>query len=124
MPAGTAPDIPLFDLELKQEDFDAVAEVLRSGRLAMGPVTEAFEQAFAEQLGVRHVVAVSNCTAALHLAYLAAGVGPGDEVIVPSMTFVATAAAVRHCGATPLIADIVGPSDFGISVSSASGLLS
>jgi dTDP-4-amino-4,6-dideoxygalactose transaminase len=114
MPAGTAPDIPLFDLELKQEDFDAVAEVLRSGRLAMGSVTEAFEQAFAEQLGVRHVVAVSNCTAALHLAYLAAGVGPGDEVIVPSMTFAATAAAVIHCGGTPVFADIVGQHDLSI----------
>lgn len=114
MPAGTAPDIPLFDLELKQEDLDAVAEVLRSGRLAMGPRTEAFEQAFAEQLGVRHVVAVSNCTAALHLAYLAAGVGPGDEVIVPSMTFAATAAAVIHCGATPVFADIVGQHDLSI----------
>src|SRR4051794_16097109 len=114
MTAGTAPDIPLFDLELKQEDLDAVAEALRSGRPTMGPRTEAFEQAFAEQLGVPHVVAVSSCTAALHLAYLAAGIGPGDEVLVPSMTFAATAAAVIHCGATPVFADIVGQHDLSI----------
>ena len=59
-------------------------------------------------------MALSSCTAALHLAYLAAGVGPGDEVIVPAITFVATAAAVRYCGATPVLADIVGPHDLGI----------
>ncbi len=74
----------------------------------MGPRTERFEQAFAEHLGCRHAVAVSSCTAALHLAYLAAGVGPGDEVIVPAITFVASAAAVRYCGATPVLADVIG----------------
>ena len=77
----------------------------------MGPRTEAFEEAFAEHLEVRHVVAVSSCTAALHLAYLAAGVGPGDEVIVPSFTFAATASAVVYCGGTPVFADIVGLAD-------------
>src|SRR5262245_65552852 len=118
------PEIPLFDLRLEEEDIEAVLDVLRSGWLTMGPKTAEFERAFAAHLNAKHAVAVSSCTAALHLAYLAAGVGPGDEVIVPAMTFTATAAAVRHCGATPLIADIVGPSDFGISVSSASGLLS
>ena len=118
------PRVPLFDLRLSEDEIAAVAETLRSGWLTMGPRTAAFEEAFAARLGVRHAVAVSSCTAALHLAYLAAGVGPGDEVIVPAMTFVATAAAVRHCGATPLIADIVGPSDFGVSADSASRLLS
>ena len=77
----------------------------------MGPRVEAFEAAFAEHLGCRHAVAVSSCTAALHLAYLAAGVGPGDEVIVPSMTFAATANAVLYCGGTPVFADILGPHD-------------
>ena len=71
----------------------------------MGPRTAEFERAFAEHLGAKHAVAVSSCTAALHLAYLAAGVGPGDEVIVPAMTFAATAAAVVYCGATPVFAD-------------------
>ena len=84
-------------------------EVLASGWLTLGPRTREFEAAFAEHLGVRHAVAVSSCTAALHLAYLAAGVGPGDEVIVPSMTFAATAAAVIYCGGTPVFADIARP---------------
>ena len=90
-----------------RQDLEAVAETLRSGWLTLGPRTAAFEEAFAEQLGARHAVAVSSCTAALHLAYLAAGVGPGDEVIVPSFTFAATAAAVLYCGATPVFAEIV-----------------
>jgi dTDP-4-amino-4,6-dideoxygalactose transaminase len=109
-----APDpvqIPLFDLRLAREDIGAVAETLRSGWLTMGPRTQAFEEAFAEHLGVRHAVAVSSCTAALHLAYLAAGVGPGDEVIVPSFTFAATATAVVYCGGTPVFADIASLDD-------------
>ena len=80
----------------------------------MGPRVAAFERAFAERLGIPHVLAVSSCTAALHLIYQEAGIGPGDEVIVPSYTFVATAAAVRYCGATPVFADILGPHDFSI----------
>lgn len=101
------PDLPLFDLRLQEQDLEAVAETLRSGWLTLGPRTQAFEEAFAHQLGARHAIAVSSCTAALHLAYLAAGVGPGDEVIVPSFTFAATAAAVMYCGARPVFADIV-----------------
>ena len=107
-------EIPVFDVRLTEDDVEAVAQCLRSGWLTMGPRIEAFEAAFAESLGVPHAVAVSSCTAALHLAYLAAGVGPGDEVVVPAMTFVATAAAVRHCGATPVPADILGPDDLGV----------
>ncbi len=102
----TFPELPLFDLRLREQDLQAVAEVLRTGWLTMGPRTAAFEEAFAEQLGARHAVAVSSCTAALHLAYLAAGVGPGDEVIVPAFTFAATANAVLYCGATPVFAEI------------------
>jgi dTDP-4-amino-4,6-dideoxygalactose transaminase len=101
------PELPLFDLRLEEQDFQAVAETLRSGWLTLGPRTAAFEEAFAAQLGARHAIAVSSCTAALHLAYLAAGVGPGDEVIVPSFTFAATANAVIYCGATPVFAEIV-----------------
>ena len=110
--------IPLFDVELADEDIDAVAATLRSGWLTMGPETQRFEAAFAEHLGIEHAVALSSCTAALHLAYLAAGVGPGDEVIVPAITFVATAAAVRYCGGVPVLADSVGPVDFGIDPTS------
>ena len=115
--SAAGPDIPLFDLRLEPQDLDAVEAVLRSGWLTMGPRTEEFEEAFAAHLGVRHAVAVSSCTAALHLAYLGAGVGPGDEVIVPSDTFVATAAAVLYTGATPVFADIRGTTDLSIDPS-------
>ena len=108
------PAIPLFDLAIDDAGMAAVAETLRSGWLTQGPRVAAFEAAFAEFLGSRHAVCVSSCTAALHLAFLAAGVGPGDEVIVPSTTFVATANAALYCGATPVFADIVGPKDAGI----------
>lgn len=108
------PQIPLFDLRLEQEDLDAVEAVLRTGWLTMGPKTQEFEAAFAEHLGCAHAVAVNSCTAALHLAYLAAGISPGDEVIVPAMTFAATATAVLYCGGTPVFADIVGDHDFSI----------
>jgi dTDP-4-amino-4,6-dideoxygalactose transaminase len=112
---GTSPSaVPLYDLRLAPEDIRAVMEVLESGWLTLGPRTHEFEAAFAAHLGVAHTVAVSSCTAALHLAYLAAGVGPGDEVIVPSLTFAATAAAVMYCGGTPVFADILGPHDFGL----------
>jgi dTDP-4-amino-4,6-dideoxygalactose transaminase len=80
----------------------------------MGPRIEAFEAEFARHLGVEHAVATSSATAALHLAYLAAGVGPGDEVIVPGITFVATAAAARYCGARPVLAEVLGQHDLGI----------
>jgi dTDP-4-amino-4,6-dideoxygalactose transaminase len=115
MSATTEPPlIPLFDLRLEDEDIAAVTDVLRSGWLTMGPRTAEFERTFGDHLGVRHAIAVSSCTAALHLAYLAAGVGPGDEVIVPSITFVATAAAVRQCGGVPIPVDVCGPHDLGI----------
>ena len=80
----------------------------------MGPRIQEFEEAYAEFLGCRHALALSSCTAALHLAYLAVGVGPGDEVVVPSMSFAATSNAVLYCGATPVFADIVGRDDLGI----------
>ena len=113
-PAAEAPLVPLFDVALRAEEVEAVADALRSGWLTMGPRTQEFEEAFAAHLGVTHAVALSSCTAALHLAYLAAGVGPGDEVIVPAITFVATAAAARYCGATPVLADVKGTHDLGI----------
>lgn len=106
--------IPLFDLQLDEREIVAATDALRSGWLTMGPRTESFERSFAEHLGCRHAIALSSCTAALHLAYLAAGVGPGDEVIVPAITFVATANAVRYCGATPVFADVCGQHDLGI----------
>ena len=109
--AAAAPSIPVFDLKIEQEDLDAVEATLRSGWWTMGPRVEEFESIFAEHLGCRHVVATSSCTTALHLALLGAGVGPGDEVIVPSFTFVATVATVMQTGATPIFADIGGQDD-------------
>jgi dTDP-4-amino-4,6-dideoxygalactose transaminase len=106
-----APSIPVFDLRIEQEDLDAVEATLRSGWWTMGPRVAEFEQRFAAHLGCAHVVATSSCTTALHLALLTAGVGPGDEVIVPSFTFVATVATVIQAGATPIFGDIVGQHD-------------
>jgi perosamine synthetase len=83
-----------------------VLECLDANQLSMGPMVARFEQAFAEYVGTRYAVAVSSGTAALHLALLALGVGPGDEVIVPALSFVATANAVRYCGATPVFVDV------------------
>jgi dTDP-4-amino-4,6-dideoxygalactose transaminase len=82
----------------------------------MGPRIQEFEAAYADFLGCSHALALSSCTAALHLAYLAVGVGPGDEVVVPSMSFAATANAVLYCGGTPVFADIVGREDLGVDV--------
>lgn len=106
--------IPVFDVRLEESHVEAVAATLRSGWLTMGPRIQEFEAEFAEHLGTPHAVAVSSCTSALHLAYLAAGVGPGDEVIVPGITFVASAAAVRYCGGTPVLAEISGQRDLGL----------
>ncbi|HEX4305427.1 MAG TPA: DegT/DnrJ/EryC1/StrS family aminotransferase [Solirubrobacterales bacterium] len=106
--------IPVFDVRLDEDVVAAVADTLRSGWLTMGPRIQAFEAEFAEHLGVTHAVATSSCTSALHLAYLAAGIGPGDEVIVPGITFVASAAAVRYCDATPVLGEIRGQHDLGL----------
>src|SRR5690349_11691796 len=100
--------VPLADVVVPEEDIDAVADVYRSGWLSMGPQTEALEAAFAAYTGARHALAVANGTAALHLICAAAGCAAGDEVVVPSMTFVATVNAVAYTGATPVFADVVG----------------
>ena len=105
----------LSDIDYGPEELDAVAAVLQSKWLSMGDVTREFEARLAEWLGVRHAILVSSGTAALHLANLAVGVGPGDEVVVPSLTFVASVNASVYCGATPVFADIVGPQDLNMS---------
>jgi perosamine synthetase len=92
--------------DLGRAELDAVAEVLESGQLTMGPKVAEFEAGLAEACGVEHALAVSSGTAALHLAVLALGVGPGDEVIVPAYTFPATANVVAWVGARPVLVDV------------------
>jgi dTDP-4-amino-4,6-dideoxygalactose transaminase len=106
--------VPLTDVVLSEDDVASVLECLGDGWLTMGPRTEALERALAELLGAEHAVAVSSGTAALHLALLAAGVAPGDEVLVPAFTFVAGAGVVRHCGARPVFVEPCGPDDFNL----------
>jgi len=98
--------IPLADIDFGAEEEEAVLRVVRSRWLSMGEETQNFEREFAEFIGAKHTLAVTNATAALHLACIAAGIQPGDEVIVPSLTFVATANAVRYVGGVPIFADI------------------
>jgi dTDP-4-amino-4,6-dideoxygalactose transaminase len=107
--------VPLFDLDLGEEEYRSVKSVLDSKWLTMGQVTKDFESAFAEYLGVRHAVAVSSATAAMHLAHTALGVGQGDEVICPSLTFVATANAIQYTGARAAFADVESLDDLTIS---------
>lgn len=101
-------NIPLSDLDYGQEEMDAVARVLRSKWLSMGPEVESFETEFAAMQGVKYALAVSSATAGLHLAYLAAEIGPADEVIQPALNFVAAANMTVACGATPIFADVIG----------------
>jgi dTDP-4-amino-4,6-dideoxygalactose transaminase len=98
--------VPLADVRISEDEIAAIADTYRSGWLSMGPETERLEAAFAAYVDAPHAVACTNGTAALHLMLLAAGIGPGDDVVVPSMTFVATANAVRYTGARPVFADI------------------
>jgi dTDP-4-amino-4,6-dideoxygalactose transaminase len=106
----------LSEIDVGEEEARAVADVVRSKWLSMGPRTAEFEARFADMWGVKHAIAVSNCTAALHLAIKACGIGPGDEVLVPSYTFVASANAVLYQGAIPVFVDINGPGDLNLSV--------
>jgi dTDP-4-amino-4,6-dideoxygalactose transaminase len=109
--------IPLASVEIGDAEREAVDRVLRSGWLSMGGETEALERAIAAKVGVRHAFAVTNATAALHLALSALGIKPGDEVAVPSLTFVASANAILYTGAEPVFVDIEGEHDLTISPS-------
>ncbi len=106
--------VPLTKVDLTDEDVAAVLRCLAEGWLTMGPRTQLFEQAIADLCGARHAVAVSSGTAALHLAMLGAGIGEGDEVLIPALTFVGVAAAIRHCGATPVFVESCGDDDLNM----------
>jgi dTDP-4-amino-4,6-dideoxygalactose transaminase len=115
--------VPLADVKLSEDDVQAVLDCLREGWLTMGPRIRRFEQAVADYVGTPFAAAVSSGTAGLHLAMVAAGVGPGDEVIVPALPFVATAAAVRYAGGEPVLCDVIGLEDFSIDVEHARSLI-
>src|SRR5215472_16223442 len=105
------PMIPFLDLKaqyqrIKPEIDAAIAQVVDSAHFVLGPQVAAFEERFAAYCGAKHCMALNSGTSALHLALLAAGVGPGDEVITVSMTFVATTAAILYCGAKPVFVDV------------------
>jgi perosamine synthetase len=99
-------EVPFARPRLRGDEVEAVSAVIASGWVSQGPRVREFENAFAERVGAAEAVATTNCTTALHLALYATGVGPGDEVIVPSLSFIATANAVWQCGATPVFADV------------------
>jgi dTDP-4-amino-4,6-dideoxygalactose transaminase len=97
--------VPFHRAPVGEEEAQAVAAVVRSGWLTMGPKTVEFEQRFADYIGARHAIAVSSCTAAMHLALEAIGIRPGDEVLVPTLTFAATAEVVTYLQARPILVD-------------------
>jgi dTDP-4-amino-4,6-dideoxygalactose transaminase len=106
--------VPLTDVVGDAEIVRAAAEAVRSGWWSAGPRVAELEESFAEFTGARHAIALSNGTAALHVALLAVGVTRGDEVITPSLTFVAAANAARHTGAKPVFCDVLGPHDLNL----------
>jgi dTDP-4-amino-4,6-dideoxygalactose transaminase len=110
--------VPLFEPDLGIEEENALVDVIRSKWLTMGDRTKAFERRFAEEHGVPVALAVNSATAALHMALAALGVGPGDDVVVPSLTFVATANAVRYCGARPVFADVASLDEWNVDATS------
>jgi dTDP-4-amino-4,6-dideoxygalactose transaminase len=113
--AANEPMIPLSETTLGEEEAQAAADVVRSGWLTQGERVAHFERSFAAMVGTKHAIAVANCTLALELALDAVGVRPGDEVIVPALTFVATANAARRLGAIPVFADVTSEDDLTMS---------
>ena len=92
--------------DVSDAEVESMSEAVRSGWWATGPRTIAFEKQFAEYVGAKYCIGLNSCTAALHLALAAKGIGPGDEVITPPLTFAASANTILHVGATPVFADI------------------
>ncbi len=106
MSAFAKPSIPVAKPYFGEAEEQAIIQVLRSGWVTQGPLVAEFEQSFAKYVGAKHAIAVSSCTTALHLCLYALGIGPGDEVICPSYSFIATANVIVHCGAQPIFVDI------------------
>src|SRR5207248_3022537 len=98
--------LPFGAPSIGQEEMDEVLDTLRSGWIGTGPKALRFEQMLTEYVGASHAIAVNSCTAGLFLSLKVSGIGPGDEVLVPALTFAATANVVIHCGARPVFVDI------------------
>ena len=98
--------VPFHRCDMTEDDIAAVSDVLKSGWLTTGSMAGDFEREFCDYVGCRHALAVNSCTAALHIALLAHGVGPGDEVITTPLTFCSTVSVIEHVGATPVLADV------------------
>lgn len=107
--------IPLFDLNFDEAEAKAAYDVIKSGWISTGPKCLELEERFADMLDAKHALSIANCTVALHLAMVLLDIKPGDEVIVPSLTFVATANAVKYVGAKPVFADIISLEEPNIS---------
>ena len=110
--------VPLFDPDFGPAEEQALLDVIRSKWLTMGDRTKEFERRFAIETGVPVALACNSATAALHMALAVLDVGPGDDVVVPSLTFVATANAVRYCGARPVFADVASMDDWNVDAAS------
>ena len=115
--------IPLFKLNFDKTEEEAVVKTLQSQWISTGPKCEAFESKFAEMLNVKYAISVNNCTNALHLAYHLAGILPGDEVICPSYTFVATVNSIKYVGGKPVFCDIKGKEDLNLNVDQIESLI-
>ena len=107
--------IPLFNLNFDGKEAQAAYDTIQSGWISTGPKCEELEKMFVDMFRVNYAVSMSNCTDALHLCCLVCGVGPGDEVLCPSLTFAASANCIRYAGATPVFCDIVGPEHININ---------
>jgi dTDP-4-amino-4,6-dideoxygalactose transaminase len=108
--------VPLSDIAVDAVVLESVREAVGSGWWSMGPRVAEFERAFADSTGSRHALAVASGTAALHLALIATGCGPGDEVVLPSLNFVAAANAIAHTGATPVFCDVLSTDDLNLDL--------
>jgi dTDP-4-amino-4,6-dideoxygalactose transaminase len=107
--------IPLFNLNFDGKEAQAAYDTIQSGWISTGPKCEELERMFIDMFKVNYAVSMSNCTDALHLCCLVCGIGPGDEVLCPSLTFAASANCIRYAGATPVFCDIVGPNHININ---------
>src|SRR5215510_6926419 len=107
--------IPIAKPYLTEDEAQAAYDTILTGWITQGPKVQEFEEKFAAYTGAKYAVAVSNCTTALHLSMIVAGIGPDDEVICPSMSYIATANSIKYVGAKPVFAEI-DPSNYNLDI--------